>query len=412
MKTLGLNIIIGSGDEDLLLRLLLPIVHAFDQIVIGNTTKDEKTSEVLNDLVKKFESVKIIDIEWSTPEHPHGNFGRARQLVLDATETDYVMWLDCDDFISHKDFDSKISQLMENLNKSTIDFVNIEYRLDYEGESCLRSLYRPRIFRRCPEIKWIYPIHEQLQFNSKALQRDRIDANVKNLWVEHRNMKPHIASVARNLNILETCDMSDWRMKYFYALELLSASKVNKCQNSREKAIEMLEDLTVEQAGTKEFSASVCLKIAYDYLYGDTGDVLSVPINTPPENINKAEDYCRLALSLDETFAEIYIMMGDIETLKRKNPQDGVPWYKKALQCRVAGGVELRLVWFYEFIPSRRLAFALSMNETDQELALWYTFLVLKYDKHDTETRDLRRKIIGKINESDQKYIGENKHEM
>jgi glycosyltransferase involved in cell wall biosynthesis len=65
----------------------------FDQIVVCDTGSTDKTLEVLRQYPLQIEHFKWVD-----------DFSAARNYVFSKANTDYIMWLDADDYITPKDY--------------------------------------------------------------------------------------------------------------------------------------------------------------------------------------------------------------------------------------------------------------------------------------------------------------------
>ena len=97
MIRIALNMIMGKGDGPIARRFFesFDMRKLFDEIVLVTTDeKDEDVRAVINQYADKTGNFK-----WEDKDHPYGDFGGARNMALQLTNSEYIMWLDSDDVI-------------------------------------------------------------------------------------------------------------------------------------------------------------------------------------------------------------------------------------------------------------------------------------------------------------------------
>lgn len=163
--------------------------HAVDEVIIVDTGSTDKTLQILE---TKVPWAKILHYNPTT--HPQSflldapetwweeklpgpwtgkqilaNFGEARQLGMNACKSDYVMWLDSDDVLTHGEKLRDVVRTMAAEGHETA-MVKYDYETDDTGQVVM-TLIRERIVKRRPEVVWCQPIHEVLcpTFNQIAV---------------------------------------------------------------------------------------------------------------------------------------------------------------------------------------------------------------------------------------------------
>ena len=240
MKNIALNMIVGPGDAALLKRCLeaFNVQKLFDEIVIVLTSGDVACSDVAHEFTDQ-----VYAFNWSSKRFPFGNFAGARNIALQNTVSDYVMWLDCDD-LPGKDF----VEFFANIRKTPEDYDYFTF--DYVvGENCVMK--RERVWRRSPDLFWQLPVHEHLTIDNRI----HSTAHIKNLQVIHAPAKSGEASVGRNLQILkhEYNRAPSFAVSFYYAKELLNTGNL--------EGIEILSRLLDIPEISSDVAAQICITL-------------------------------------------------------------------------------------------------------------------------------------------------------
>ena len=147
-KRVTLSLCMIVKDEERTLERCLNSVKSFiNEIIIVDTGSKDKTKEI----AKGF-NAKIYDFKWIN------DFAAARNFSFRKATSDYILWLDGDDFINSEDI-TKIENLLEHLDTS-YDYISGEYILARNNEGKVSSvLRRNRIVKREKETRWMEKIN-------------------------------------------------------------------------------------------------------------------------------------------------------------------------------------------------------------------------------------------------------------
>jgi len=355
--------IVGPGDSKSLEKCLstFKAKETFDEIVLVLTTKDNQVREV----AEKYTD-KIYYQEWACSEYPFGNFSRARNIALDNTTSDYVMWLDSDD-ICLKEFQDKLKTLKDTVldpKNNEIDVYFMQYTVVSDDFMApLVSFMRERIFKRSSGFHWYYPVHEQFLTNHS----ERKFGILKNVNITHGSNKPSFVSAERNVRILEhevnknvdTVDKS--HLKYFLGRDLLIIGRTDE-------AIKYFKDMVDSMDSNPENIFSACLDLIFYYSYGGI-EPRPLPQNLNIKNETEIETWCRTALAFSQDYAEPLIILGDL-CLHRGDGETAKKLFSSALTKKY-GRSGMQTATYYEELPCYRLSKLLSM-EGDNERALFH----------------------------------------
>jgi len=259
--TLGLNMIVGSGESSLLARCLASVNadHIFDEIVIVNTSDDAAI-----DKVAATYGARLLRREWTSSSYHYGDFAGARNAALAGSDADYIMWLDADDIVADGCRDSLDSMkvFVTDPENSHIDVSNIPYVLTVdENGDAEYSLLRDRIFRRSQGISWANPVHESLSAQWDILKQH----NYTDIKVVHAPEKKKQSGARSNIRILrhelENKAVRSFHNRYFLARDLL-------CDNQYDEASEIINVLVRESGHDPQTLCTLCMEAAFQYAYG------------------------------------------------------------------------------------------------------------------------------------------------
>ena len=391
MNTIALNMIVGSGDDKDLRRCLesFKADEFFDEIVIVNTCEDEKINVVANDY-----KATLLYFEWRSERFPFGNFGGARNVALDNTKSDYVMWLDCDDVCLEK-HQKNLIKLRDSIRTLTRDikYFSIPYDVLFdEMGNPTATFLKERIFKRCDLFRWSYPVHEQVIQNPEFIPSEQRGV-IENFAVSHLGSKPGIVSGERNLKILEHeyaihGDGCETAIKFFYGRDLLLAGNKNK-------GVEVLSNYINELNShvNNLYAASVQILQHYAYAgYKDNPRIEDLQISKSPLEI---ESWGIVAVTLSKDFAEPYCILGDFYLLQRQLNK-AEQCYKIALGKECGKSTNVNSILFYEKIPAERLSLIYESRGED-ESALFYLSRALLHCPNEDVLLHRRDALVQKI---------------
>jgi tetratricopeptide (TPR) repeat protein len=343
MSTLALNIIVGSGEAYLLNRCLTSYnaKNNFDEIVIVNTSKDKS----INEVALKFTN-KVFYYEWESKEFPYGNFGGARECARLNTESDKIWWLDADDVCleQYKDKLIETIKIIKDDQYKNIDIWLMPYTiiLNENGNPDV-WFKRERVFDR-KKIQWKKAVHEILFPPVELVQH----AIINGMFNTHLPNKPTFVSANRNIKILESeylKNKDDTQIKYFFGRDLMFIGEI-------EKGIKLLNEIIDEMNVGYEMLYAIAIEMIWFYAYGGINPHVSIN-QFRTYNIDKVENYCRLAISYTKDYAEPYVVLGDVYYY-RGNLDAASKMYLTAMKKKIGKG-KFQTQPFYNEIPADRL---------------------------------------------------------
>jgi len=367
-KTLALNIIVGANEAFELNRMFesIPDRSVFDEVVIGVNTHDEEVMKV----AKKY-ATKIIEFVWDD------NFGRARNLVLQATTATYVMWLDADDTIGKRKAD-KLPQLKEMVFEKDADVYLIPYFMNE-----LTCFFRERIFRNGTGIKWQYPIHESLIYHPSTHKI----VMTKDIAIEHDATKIGALGIERNLKILEQefekyPDMP--HIKFYLARDYLRVNRVKDCQKLLNVII---RDVRKDPVQVASLCGQFALAVGYRQMKEGYFE-----LHKP--NLLIAEAFCKKAIELSDAFAEPWVILGDISQM-RGEITGALRCFESALRMKF-GTVGSQQKQYYREVPAMRLCY-IHYDLKQWESALFYNHIAAETLPQDWALQEVRQECIEEL---------------
>lgn len=315
-KKASLSLCMIVKDEGKTLERCLNSVKSFiNEIIIVDTGSKDNTVEI----AKKF-NAKIYKFKWID------DFSAARNFAFSKATSDYIMWLDGDDFINEDDI-KKIENLLSNMD-SSYDYISAEYILARNSEGKVStSLRRNRIVKRQSAFLWVGNVHEYLAVYGKGLEG--------NFSIEHGKVKEY---TDRNLQIFKTMEKNNKKFTprdiYYYANELFDNGYYKESINQYNKFIDTKE-------GWIEDIKGAYLKIIR-------------ALNLINEK-DKIVDVAFESLKIDTPTAEIACSLGEYY-FEKENYNQAAFWYRVALDSRPSSlNMSLTNSDYYTWIPSLQL---------------------------------------------------------
>ncbi|WP_214484920.1 polysaccharide pyruvyl transferase family protein [Bacillus sp. SM2101] len=272
MVTISLCMIV-KNEEETLKNCLESIQNACDEIIIVDTGSTDNTKQIASNYTNK-----LFDYQW------HDDFSAARNFAFSHATKEYILWLDADDVLLHKDLE-KILLIKETLEKS-VDGVSMIYNASFdEYGHPVFSYRRNRLVRRDNQFKWYGAVHEYLKVSGNIIESDIV--------ITHNKVsKTNGVEVNRNLNIFENRikkgETFSPRDLYYYANEL-------KDHHLHKKAIKYYNEFLSTKEGWVEDEVLACLSLADCYSYlGDEEEELSYLLKSLKYGYPLPESCCRL----------------------------------------------------------------------------------------------------------------------
>jgi len=239
MPTLGLCLIVKNEEEvlDRCLKSFIGDGTIFDEVVVVDTGSADNTKQI----AKKY-GCKIYDFKWVQ------DFAAARNFAFSKVSTQWILWTDADDVLLEKDF-LKLKIFKPSLTKD-LYLLPYDYAQDERGQT-LSTLYRERIVKNDPKLKWKYPIHECISL-LPDISIEQIDITI----THKRTNAGFSADLNRNIKMLELAIdkpeyKGDARLQYYLAKECYDAGLFERAARELEKFIAMnsgwIEDVICAQ---------------------------------------------------------------------------------------------------------------------------------------------------------------------
>lgn len=370
MTTLGLNVIVGPGEAGLLKRCLdsFNVKEVFDEIVIVNTSLDEKVNETA-----RLFTDKVFPFEWESEEFPYGNFGGARDFARKNSTADKIMWLDTDDVLlkQYKEKFAKAVALVKDEKYADVLIWSMPYAIVVDDEGNPTSWFkRERVFDRV-KIEWRRPIHE-LMFPEWEMVKN---AEISGMYVTHLPMKPTYSSAVRNVKILEheyyVKKVDEPQTKYFLGRDLMFVGQVDK-------GIGLLKEIVHDMTVSYEMLYAIAMELVNYYSYGCVNPRPALD-NYMKENSKEVEGWCRLAMSFAQEYAEPYVILGDTYYLKGLNDA-ALKLYGVALKKRLGAG-KFQSAPMYCEVPAERLT-RIYAAKKNYGMALHFNKIALNACRH------------------------------
>jgi len=394
MTTLALNMIVAPGESGLLKRCL-DSFHArdvFDEIVIVNTSNDSN----INVMAQQYDA-RVFNFAWETEQYPYGDFGGARNLAVDKSTADNIMWLDTDDALLPRDWPGfeKALALVKSPERADIEQWSVSYALvcDETGKPQM-AFWRERIFKR-ELCRWKRPVHETLTPEWELVK----NAKINGIFITHLPMKPSYTSATRNVKILEheyKNNTDDVQVKYFLGRDLMFIGRINEGVKILSEIVDNLE------TGT-EMMYSISMELVWYFAYGRMKPRPMVEeLNV--KNIGKVEGWCRQALSFTSSYAEPYLVLGDVYW-HGGFLDSAMKMYMLASKKKVGQG-KFQLFPFYNELPADRLSKVFEMKG-NYDLACHFNHVAMNYNNIG-DHRERRKYIIEKLAEEYNNVISKN----
>jgi glycosyltransferase involved in cell wall biosynthesis len=195
-EKLSLSVIAGNV-ENYIERFLDAFQPYFDEVVIVRAIGNQEPDNTLKIAKKR----GCITGEYfnTNNEWPHvDDFGAARNVSLELTTGDWVMWADTDDVMT-KDSALQIRKLISDIHAKDVHGVLMRYVVPEDNI----INWRERVWRK-GSAKWEHPVHECLKFEdgTKHMRFDGAE-------IIHASEKRSASRDERNLRILNSIPKSE-----------------------------------------------------------------------------------------------------------------------------------------------------------------------------------------------------------
>jgi hypothetical protein len=375
--TLALNVMVGPNEATELDRCLKSVIMpgVFDEVIVGVNTNDPRVMDV----AKRY-ATKIVTFVWEN------NFAKGRNIVMGATGSDYIMWVDADDEMDQGwavECQSLKRRIAEKKNDIHVWFAN--YNTLIEDGVVMASNQVIRIFKNDEKYRWMFPIHERPQY--------RLDQKKHGLLggfsVNHMPMKVPGANLSRNLWILRTeyeKYPNNLHLKFYLMRDLLESDRL-------EDGIKMLDQMIEAGEGSPVNLANACISVSLRHAYKQHAK-FQYEINR--DAIDVARKYATAAIQLCPDFAESWVIIGDIAEYEGET-EAALSAFQTALTKKI-GSFGIQRISFYREIPAQRLCLLYARLD-NYEMFLSFAKIVLQYQPENKPLHELRRVAIKEMGE-------------
>jgi glycosyltransferase involved in cell wall biosynthesis len=287
--------IIVRDEERSIRRCLECIQGAADDIVLVDCGSQDGTL----DIAAEFPNVRIVQVEWNN------DFAALRNAGLDCMNTDWVLWIDADEYLLPEDREA-VREAAGLYDEFSIPPVLYIWQMNEVNGAVLHEYSQTRMFPLRCGLKYHGRVHEQVvpadgDMFSVPSYRKPVRIRVRHDGYQPERVKDK-DKLSRNLTLLEMMvreepDNPGWWM--FYARESLASGLVDQA----------LEGLAQAERTAADKPAFARMLDVY---------MLMVKISSMRGEWSKVEEICEQALALHPNFpdAEFYSAMAK---LKRAN---------------------------------------------------------------------------------------------
>jgi len=282
--------ILAKNEARCIERCLTHLQGAVDEIVLVDTGSADGTLEIAT----RFPNVRIVHVPWGD------DFAAARNEGLQQITTDWVIWIDADEYL-HKDDAPHVRELASLFDRLQMPVVLNIGQLNSKGGSISANYSNPRMFPLSRGLRYWGRVHEQVGGTDGGMYGSQIYRCSVRIRVHHDGYEPTIVQqkdkLQRNLNLLrmmveEEPDNPGWWL--FYGRETLSSGDA-------ERAIPILT--TAEQKAAREPRFGRILDI----------QMLLVKAYLSQNNLVQAEAVCRRALENTPNFPDAMFYLAQIQ---------------------------------------------------------------------------------------------------
>jgi glycosyltransferase involved in cell wall biosynthesis len=211
--------IISYNMEDTIQRCLDSLQGAVDQIVLIDCSTDRTA-----DIASEYPNVTIIPYEWSN------DFAAARNTGLLHMHTDWVFWVDADEYLVKEDRDA-VREAAGIYHDSVVPTILCLWQINLIQNNVKHNFSQTRLFPLGRGLRYWGRVHEQVGTESGIYNSEAARRKVK-VRVFHDGYEPDVMAskqkINRNLSLLRTMiqEDADNPVWWFYlGRELLGAGK-------------------------------------------------------------------------------------------------------------------------------------------------------------------------------------------
>jgi glycosyltransferase involved in cell wall biosynthesis/tetratricopeptide (TPR) repeat protein len=161
---------IVKNEEHNLPACLGSVVGLFDEMIVVDTGSSDRTRELADRA-----GARVFDFPWVD------SFAAARNESLRHATGDWVFWMDADDRLDPENRE-RLRALLTGLQEENAAFVMKCLCVPREGSGAATVVDHVRLFRRDPQLRWRYRVHEQILM---ALRERKTDVRWADVVIHH-----------------------------------------------------------------------------------------------------------------------------------------------------------------------------------------------------------------------------------
>ncbi len=247
MITISLCMIV-KNEAQILARCLDSVADLMDEIIIVDTGSTDRTKEIAARYTDN-----IYDFPWVD------DFAAARNFSFSKATMDYIYCADADEVLDETN--RQRFRILKQAMTEDIEIVQMYYcnQLQFNTVYNYDKEYRPKLYKRIREFRFIDPIHEMVQLEPVVY-----DSEVE---IMHLPTSSHGGRDIRNFEkMIEEGRHVSKRLHSMYAKELFIAGEKGDFLNARNFFLQSAEDMTRSEDEVKE---AFCVVVRCARLVGD-----------------------------------------------------------------------------------------------------------------------------------------------
>lgn len=327
-----------------------------DEIIVVDTGSTDNTKQIAHDL-----GASVYDFKWCD------DFSTARNFAIRQAAKDWVMVVDADDLIEPR----SIQKIKHTLNQagSKTAVISLPYIYGQTENNSGQMAWLPRLWRRSLNLKYVYPIHEYLDFSGvDPGQIMKLEAPVLH------QKKDYLPGLKRNIKILVPANRKspkDLRILYYLVHD-------NRHLGKFKEALKWCEKYFAANPQDPVHLHKVFMMQGICHLELDQTELARVSF--------------LLAIGVSPLLIDPYLELGDLY-YREGRYKEAIHMYHMAESCEIPKDHN---AFFnqavYAYFAERKLAYILEMVGNHKE-ALEYAQKVLKSTPNDAKLKRHIKKL-------------------
>lgn len=335
---------IVKNEEKVLARCLDSLQGLYEELIIVDTGSTDNTKKIAESY-----TTNIYDYVWKD------DFADARNYAFSKATKDYIYSVDADevlDEVNRKRFLELKNNLLPEIEIVQMWYVNTN---EFATTENFEKEYRPKLYKRIREFRWIDPIHESVNLNPVVFDSDIEILHMPQSSHGKRDFGVFQKALSRGENLSKKLhkmyarelmiagELSDFEMAENYFLS--SVWDANCLEEEKQQSYVVLSKLYRLEKNVSEFfkwslknictqpSAEICNEIGFYYFEqndldeamvwfenaaSETEPILDIRAGNEIPNSMLAKCYELLAEN-DEIMRDIYLMRADEYRMKNQN---------------------------------------------------------------------------------------------